>query len=187
MAGALSIGSAIWGEAASRIGIADALLASAAGTALSVPILRRWRLQTAKGIDLTPAMSWPSPVGARDVNPSRGPIMVMIDYRIDPKNREAFLVAVTKAGRERWRDGAYEWRVFEDPADNRRFVETFLSDSWADHLRQHERVTRADQVLEAAVHRFQVGEGPQITHLIAARRRHGRSRDKKRRKSVPTK
>lgn len=178
MAGALSLGSAIWGEAASRIGIADALLAAAAGAALSVPALHRWRLQTAKGIDLTPAMSWPSPAGARDINPASGPVMVMIDYRIDPKNRDAFLFAIRKAGRERWRDGAYDWRVLEDPADERRFVETFLSDSWADHLRQHERVTRSDQALEAAVLRFQVGDGPTITHLVAARprshARHGR-------------
>ena len=168
MAGSLSLGSAAWGEVASRTAIAPALFAAAIGAAVSVPLLGRWRLQTARGIDLTPAMSWPSPVGARDIHPARGPVMVMIDYRIDPKNRDAFLAAVRKAGRERYRDGAYEWRIFEDPADNRRFVETFLSDSWAEHLRQHERVTRADQTLEAAVHRFQVGEGPTITHLIAA-------------------
>jgi MFS family permease len=180
MAGALSLGSAIWGEAASRIGIADALLVSAAGGALSVPMLRRWRLQTAKGIDLTPVMSWPSPIGARDINPGRGPVMVMIDYRIDPRKREPFLAAIHEAGRERWRDGAYAWRVFEDPGDDRRFVETFLSDSWADHLRQHERVTRADQALEAAVLRFQVGDGPDITHLVAARR-HSRRRKRRQR------
>jgi hypothetical protein len=71
---------------------------------------------------------------------------VTITYRIDPKNREAFLEAIQQAGRERWRDGAYDWRVFEDPRDNRRFIETFLSDSWVDHLRQHERLTKADQV-----------------------------------------
>ena len=175
MAGALSLGSAIWGEAGSRIGMASALFAAAAGAAVSIPVLRAWQLQTAKGVDLTPAMSWPAPLGARDVNPGRGPVMVMIDYRIDPRNRDAFLKAVRKAGRERFRDGAYDWRVFEDPADNRRFIETFLSDSWADHLRQHERVTKADQALEAAVHRFQVGNGPKITHLVAAKPR-GRRR-----------
>jgi hypothetical protein len=45
-------------------------------------------------------------------------------------------------------------------------VETFMSDSWLDHLRQHQRVTKADQVLEDAARSFQVGEGPQTTHLI---------------------
>ena len=175
MAGSLSLGSLAWGEVASRFGVAPALFAAAAAGALAVPLLARWRLQTAKGIDLTPAMSWPAPSGARDINPASGPVMVTIAYRIDPKNREAFLEAIELAGRERARDGAYDWRVFEDPADKRRFVETFLSDSWADHLRQHGRVTKSDQALEAAVQRFQVGEGPEITHLVAARR-HQRSK-----------
>jgi hypothetical protein len=58
----------------------------------------------------------------------------------------------------------------------RRFVETFLSDSWLDHLRQHEPVTNADRVLEAAVRRFQNGDGPRTTHLVATRARRRRSR-----------
>lgn len=176
MAGALSVGSAIWGEAASRVGVAPALLAAAVGGGLSVGLLRRWRLQTGKGIDLTPAMSWPWPARAGDVNPARGPVLVSIAYRIDPKNREAFLEAIEQAGRERYRDGAYGWQVFEDPGDHSRFIEIFLSDSWMDHLRQHERITKADQAQEDAVLRFQIGDGPQITHLVAARAHAPRSR-----------
>lgn len=171
MGGALSIGSAVWGETAAHLGVAPALWLAAAGGGFAVLLLRRWRLQTAKGVDLTPAMSWPSPAMARDVNPTRGPVLVLVAYRIDPRNREAFLEALEQAGRERCRDGAYSWRVFEDPAERGRVLETFLSDSWLDHLRQHERVTRADAAQEALVLRFQVGEGPQITHLVAVRAR----------------
>jgi quinol monooxygenase YgiN len=156
--------------------VAPALLAAAAGGGLSVALLKRWRLQSAKGVDLTPAMSWPSPATAADINPASGPVLVTIVYRIDPKTREAFLEAIEQAGRERYRDGAYRWEVFEDPGDDSRFVETFLSDSWMDHLRQHERVTKADQAQEDAVLRFQIGEGPQITHLVAARSRVRRGR-----------
>jgi len=169
MAGALSLGSVIWGAVAARFGVSTALWAAGAGGGLAVVLLRRWRLQTATGVDLTPAMSWPTPASATDINPGRGPVLVTIDYRIDPANRQAFLESITRAGRERCRDGAYSWRVFEDPDDDSRFVETFLSDSWADHLRQHERVTKADQAQEDAVLQFQVGDGPQISHLVAAR------------------
>ena len=169
MAGTLSLGSALWGSVAAHLGVAPALWAAAAGGGLSVVALRHWRLQTAKGVDLTPAMSWPSPASAMDINPARGPVLAAITYRIDPPNRQAFLEAIKQAGRERCRDGAYAWRVFEDPNDNSRFVEIFLSDSWADHLRQHERVTKADEAQEKAVLRFQVGDGPEITHLIAAK------------------
>lgn len=64
-----------------------------------------------------------------------------------------------------------DWRVFEDPGHNRRFIETFLSESWVDHLRQRERVTKADHALEAAALRFQIGDGPEIAHRVAARPR----------------
>lgn len=54
--------------------------------------------------------------------------------------------------------------------DAGRFIETFLTDSWLDHLRLHRRVTKADGISEQALRRFQVGDGPKITHLISAQR-----------------
>ena len=67
-----------------------------------------------------------------------------IEYHIDPKNREPFLHALGRYARERRRDGAYDWGIYEDPAEEGRFIETFLTDSWLEHLRQHQRVTKAD-------------------------------------------
>jgi hypothetical protein len=166
MFGALSLGSVIWGQAAASLGLGPAQFIAAAGCAATVPLLRRWKLQTARTLDLSPSMHWPAPITTGDFSGDRGPVLVMVTYQIDPKNREPFLLALEKAGRERRRDGAYRWRIFEDPSEKGRFVETFMSDSWLDHLRQHQRVTKADQVLEDAARSFQVGEGPQTTHLI---------------------
>jgi quinol monooxygenase YgiN len=175
MFGALSLGSVVWGQAAASTGIGPALLAAAAGCAATVPLLRRWRLQTAKGLDLSPSMHWPAPITTGDFGGDRGPVLVMVTFQIDPRDRERFLEALEKAGRERRRDGAYDWRIFEDPSEGGRFVETFLSDSWVDHLRQHQRVTKADRVLEEAVRRFQIGDGPTTTHLVAVQARRRRS------------
>jgi len=47
------------------------------------------------------------------------------------------------------------------------FVETFQVDSWLEHLRQHERITNADQISETELRRFHVDGQPKITHLIA--------------------
>jgi hypothetical protein len=92
---------------------------------------------------------------------------VTVEYRVDHKNREAFLSGLERLGHERRRDGAYSWGVFEDTAEDGRFLETFLVESWLEHLRQHKRVTNADRVLQAHVHRFVRGK-PKVTHLIAA-------------------
>ena len=169
MFGALTIGSAIWGELASFGGLPAALWLAAAGALIAIPLTWRWKLQTGANVDFSPSMQWPEPVTNHAIEPDRGPVLVTVEYHIDPKNREAFLHAIGRYARERPRDGAYDWGIYEDPAKDGRFVETFLSDSWLDHLRQHQRVTKADRALEQAVLRFQIGEGPKTTHWVSAR------------------
>ena len=46
-------------------------------------------------------------------------------------------------------------------------VETFLVESWMEHLRQHERVTNADRLAQECVHRFNLFGTPRVTHFIA--------------------
>ena len=51
-------------------------------------------------------------------------------------------------------------------------LETFLVESWLEHLRQHGRVTNEDRVLQDLVNQFQIeGSMPKITRFI------GRERD----------
>jgi predicted MFS family arabinose efflux permease len=166
--GCLTLGSAIWGQVAGMIGLPAALVMAALGALMAIPLTWRWKLQTGAGLDLTPSMHWPAPIVASEIEHDRGPVLVTIEYRIDPKDREPFLAALEKLARERRRDGAYAWGVFEDSADVGRMVETFLVESWLEHLRQHERVTNADRMLQETVHRFQIEGTPKITHLIAA-------------------
>jgi hypothetical protein len=37
-----------------------------------------------------------------------------------------------------------------------------------EHLRQHERVTNADRLVQEAVHKFSLVGEPKVTHFIAA-------------------
>ena len=171
MFGALTIGSAIWGELAARVGLSPALLVAAVGAIIAIPLTRRWKVQTGAVDDLSPSMHWPSPITTSAIEPDRGPVLVTVEYHIDPKNREPFLHALRRSARERRRDGAYDWGVFEDPSKEGRFIETFLTDSWLDHLRQHQRVTKADRITEQVVRHFQIGDGPKTTHLIGAQPR----------------
>ena len=170
MFGALTAGSAIWGQLAAVAGLPAALFLAAAGAAIAIPLTWKWKLQTGANVDFSPSLHWPDPVTTHEIEADRGPVLVTVEYRIDPKNRKAFLHAIAQNSRERRRDGAYDWGIFEDPTDDGRFIETFLTDSWLEHLRQHRRVTKADRISEQAVRRFQIGDGPKTTHLIGAQR-----------------
>jgi MFS family permease len=170
MFGALTIGSAIWGQLAVIAGLPASLLVAAAGAVIGIFLTRPWKLQMGANVDFSPSMQWPDPVTTHAIEADRGPVLLTVEYRIDPKNRKEFLYAIGQNSQERRRDGAYDWRIFEDPADETRFIETFLTDSWLEHLRLHERVTKADRISEQAVRRFHIGEGPKTRHLIGARR-----------------
>lgn len=167
--GAVSIGSAIWGQLAAMISLPVANMVAAVGGLVAIALTWRWKLQTGAGIDLTPSMHWPAPIVAGEIEPDQGPVMVIVEYSIDPSDRAPFLTALKRLSYERRRDGAYRCGVFEDTADPGRMVETFLVDSWLEHLRQHERVTNADRVMQAEVCKLHTRSPPKVTHLIAAK------------------
>jgi MFS family permease len=164
----LAVGSIVWGQAARRIGLPAAHIIAAIALVASVPLLRRWKLQTADSLDLTPSMHWPAPLLSHDIEPDRGPVLVTVEYVVTAVDRAAFLAAIAKLASERQRDGAYDWGIYEDAAQEGAFVETFYIDSWLEHMRQHQRVTNADRVLQDAVHSFHARGAPAVRHLIAA-------------------
>jgi len=166
--GTMTIGSALWGLLAEHFGLGPAHYVAAGGALIALWGTRRWKLRSGPAVDLTPSMHWPPPVLAEGVDKDAGPVLVTIEYQVAAENREAFLAALVPLAYERLRDGAYDWNVFEDTAHPERMIETFLSDSWLDHLRQHRRVTRADRAVEDHLQRFTRGP-PRITHYIAAR------------------
>ena len=166
----LAVGSIVWGQAAQEIGLPAVHIIAAIALVAAVPLLRRWRLQTAADLDLAPSMHWPVPLLSHDVEPDRGPLLVTIEYAVAAVDRAAFLTAMAKLAGERRRDGAYDWGIYEDASKEGVFVETFWVDSWLEHLRQHQRVTNADRVLQDTVQRFQADRDPAVRHLIGARR-----------------
>lgn len=168
MFGGLTLGSAIWGKIASLTGLPVAHLIAAAGALAAIPLLRRWGLQSGVELDLTPSMHWPEVVPASAVTLDCGPVLVTVEYIIRQEDRDPFLEAVLKLANEHRRDGAFEWDIFEDLALPGRFVETFMLDSWVEHLRQHDRVTDADRLMQQAVNRFQLKGTLKVSHCIGS-------------------
>ncbi|MGA8380793.1 MAG: MFS transporter [Stellaceae bacterium] len=62
----LAVGSIVWGQAAQMIGFPAVHIIAAIALLASVPLLWRWKLQTAAGLDLAPSMHWPAPLLSHD-------------------------------------------------------------------------------------------------------------------------
>ncbi|MGY3609441.1 MULTISPECIES: MFS transporter [unclassified Bradyrhizobium] len=166
--GAMTTGSAIWGQVASMLSLPAAHFVAAAGALVGILLSWPWKLQSGAEIDLTPSMHWPVPVLTIDAEPDRGPVLVTVEYHINPERRGGFLAALRELGQQRRRDGAYAWDIFEDAAEEGRFLETFLVASWLEHLRQHQRVTNADRVIQDAVRQYDAEVAPKVSHFVAA-------------------
>jgi predicted MFS family arabinose efflux permease len=167
--GAMTAGSALWGLLASALGLPAAHFVAAAGSIGGIVLTWRWKLQSGAGVDLAPSMHWPAPILAIDAGEDRGPVLITIEYRIASEKRDAFLGAIRELGQQRLRDGAYAWDVFEDAAESGRFLETFMVESWLEHLRQHQRVTNADRVVQECIREFGSPAEPKVTHFVTAR------------------
>src|SRR5271167_3399218 len=92
--GATTVGSAVWGKLSATEGLPIAYFVAAAGLVLGIPLTWRWKLQTGAGIDFSPATHWRAPTVARKVENNQGPVLAVVEYRVEATNRAAFLGAV---------------------------------------------------------------------------------------------
>ncbi len=166
--GGLACGSAIWGAVATRLGTSRALLSAACAMMLTLLAALRYRLMAGESLDLNPSLHWSEPTVVSEPHPEDGPVLVTVEYLIDPGRAEGFHEAMREMRRILRRDGAMRWGLFNDQAEPGRYLETFLVESWAEHMRQHARVTNADRAIQDRARSFHLGpEPPVVTHLIA--------------------
>lgn len=169
--GAMTLGSVIWGQIASLVGIPTTLLIAAAGAMLGAAVSWPAKLQQGADLDFSPSSHWPEPLVAGDIERDRGPVMITVEYRIDPESAEEFVSLMDELRDARRRDGAYAWGLFEDIAEPGRYLEYFTEESWLAHLRHHERVTEADRALQERIHALHdSNDAPVVTHYLAADR-----------------
>jgi MFS family permease len=168
-AGGLSGGSAAWGAIATHQGIKAALLFSAGGLVLALLAAIRFRVILDEDSDLTPSLHWPEPHLILEPRPEQGPVLITIEYLIEPRQSGQFAQAMQALSVIRRRDGAIRWGLFQDAANPGRFLETFIVETWMEHRRQHERMTVADRSIEEAAFAFHLGDGrPRVDHLLYA-------------------
>ncbi|BCH23097.1 hypothetical protein MesoLjLb_28820 [Mesorhizobium sp. L-8-3] len=165
--GAMAGGSLGWGLVAQQLGVPTTLIVAGVGLALAAFGLHLVKLPAGED-DLMPSRHWPEPLTAEPVDNDRGPVLIQVEYRIEKKDRPGFLDAMRHLAGERRRDGAFNWGITEDAADPERIIEWFMMESWAEHMRQHKRVSKADADLQKAVLAFHRGPAePRVSHHLA--------------------
>jgi MFS family permease len=168
--GGMALGSVLWGQVATRIGIPPALTTAALGMVVAIGLTWRFKLGQHEILDFTPTLDWAAPVVAEVPEPDSGPVMVTIEYRVQPTKRTEFVSEMQAVREMRRRNGAYFWELFHDSADPSRYIECFMDESWLEHLRQHERASVADAAIRQRAKQYMVeGESTKSQHWLADR------------------
>lgn len=166
--GAMALGSLLWGKIAELSSIGQSLKVASVGVVIAIVLTWRWKLGGVESVDLAPSMHWPPPSVHDAITHDRGPVLITIEYHVQSDLVKEFLQKIRELGESRKRDGAFIWSVFEHTEQPNHFIETFAVESWLEHLRQHERVTNADRVLQGNLLSHLVFETkPTVTHYVA--------------------
>jgi len=166
--GGLAGGSWLFGELAEAHGIEMSLIVAGVAMVLFAVLAFRLRLPHTANLKLDPFRSTLTPPNmTAEVVPQSGPVVVTVEYRIAPEDRDAFMLAMREMRRIRRRDGAQRWTLLQDIDDLSRWTERFQSPTWLEYLRQRQRLTMADREIALTVHAFHRGEdSPKVRHLL---------------------
>jgi len=149
--GGLVVGSVIWGTVANTFGIPVTLLVASLALAATIIARKPYSSKLLDDLDFTPASDHWSlpPQSSIDPKQDDNRALVTIEYKnIDPKLSHEFERSVHELGRILKSEGMAYWELFQDPSDISHYIEIRIADTWTDHMRQHENVTKNVQDME---------------------------------------
>ena len=168
--GGSAAGSFVWGQVAGVTNVRTAVIAAAIFGPLVLLLTRKVSVEGGDDEDMTPAKPANVPAVAVEVAPDDGPVMVTVEYRIDPARAEEFALVMQFTRRARLRQGCLSWALLRDTSVPGRYIEYFVDENWVEHQRRLERFTAADAGLRELRLAFHLREAPpKVTRLVAER------------------
>jgi MFS family permease len=169
--GGVAVGGILWGAAVASVGLRSTLVGGAVLLAASLALAIPLSINFAQRLNLDPhplesAHEFPLKPRAED-----GPVTVTTEIIIRPEDREEFLALAKELRLIFLRNGAFLYRIDEILERPGTFRTEMRVSSWAEHLRQHSRTTRADTELAERIWNMHAGDQPPlVSHGLPAER-----------------
>jgi hypothetical protein len=159
--GGSAAGAALWGQVASLSSVLASIVAAAIVGPLVLLLTRKLSVVGGEDEDHSPARPGSAaPTPLVEPQADEGPVMVTVEYLVDPSRAADFIEIMEQTRRARLRQGALSWGLFRDPAVPGRYLEYFLDETWVEHLRRLERFTASDVGLRERRLAFHLGDEP---------------------------
>ncbi len=154
LTGGIAIGSLLWGRIAVQQGVTHTLYLSAGALFVAILIGLLMPLPRDNHSDLEQVEIGFDPDVALDLSLRSGPIVISLEYSVDPENARSFYDAMRGVYRMRMRNGGFNWSLARDIADPVRWTERYQCPTWGDYLRVRDRFTEADRAAQEAADAF---------------------------------
>jgi Transmembrane secretion effector len=166
--GGAAAGSLLWGQVAAWFSITSAVLAAAGLGVMALMLTRKLSVEGGEEMDFSPAAVRVASAPTEPVDADAGPVMVTVEYHIDPTRAADFAAVMQRTRRARLRQGALSWGLFRDVAAPGRYIEYFVDENWLEHQRRLERFTAFDAGLREERLAFHLGpEAPELKRYVA--------------------
>lgn len=171
--GCLASGALFWGVVANACGMSTAMQFAAGGLVATLATIFTFPLKAAEQMDTTTAgVIDPTPDLPLQPHPEHGPVVISISYCVSPDRAAEFHAALAALEVKRRREGAFQWHLYSDLARPGHYVEMFQIETWGEYLRQRERTTVQDKLIEDRVLAMHLGPAPPaVSYYISERRR----------------
>ncbi|MDO5647719.1 MFS transporter [Paracoccus sp. (in: a-proteobacteria)] len=167
--GGMAIGAWVWGMVAGSQGLNVALTA-AGGVLLVGAVIGIWLRAPEFGTaDLDPVNGFREPELALDLRGRSGPIMIMVDYRIDQSDTPEFLRLMRLRRDIRRRDGARNWALLRDLEHPGQWSESYHIATWDEYVRHNLRRTKTDAEVTTALRALHRGDSAPAVHRMIER------------------
>jgi MFS family permease len=163
----IGLGAWAWGEVAAHtdVGLAFTLSGIAVmGTAVLgylLPLTRDAEFdQDSVDIGYEPEVALPLTLRS-------GPVVIEVEYDVDPERARDFYDVIMKLQRVRKRIGGFDWSVSRNIADPALWIERYHCPTWGDYLRMRDRYTQAEFELQEMADSFnRSGHGHRVRRLL---------------------
>lgn len=149
----IGLGAWAWGEVAAGRSVAFAFVAS--GIAVGATALLGLLLPVGRDeSDTAEVALGHEPAVGMALTLRSGPVVIEVDYEVDPGEARDFYAVMMKMQSMRKRNGGFEWSLARDIADPALWTERYHCPTWGDYLRLRDRFTQADIEIQKEADRF---------------------------------
>lgn len=166
LTGGIAIGAWGWGVVAARTDTPDALVMS--GATMIGSLLFAWLLPLPRGEENSDAVQiGHEPEEALGLTMRSGPVIIEVEYDVDPAQARDFYAVMLEMSRVRKRIGGFNWSIARDINNPALWIERYQCPTWGDYLRMRDRYTQTEfEVQERADSFNRTGEGRRVRRSL---------------------